>query len=352
MMNLEVDLDYMPTPWEMAVQKLGHGDTLTADRFLTLMELSEDQSSEDAALELEQRGVMLDVSGLARIPGNPDTDARLALEEKLYREGGWMETLEERDPLRLFLREMEDFPALEDGTELALRGAAGDETAMQQLTGGYLRTVYDCAGEFMMKGVLLLDLIQEGSLGLWQGILSFESGSFREHAVWWIRQAMARAVTLQAQASGVGQHLAGQIEAFRKADRKLLTSLGRNPTMAEIAHEMNIDLEEANALAKMLGEIRSMAKIKAVEEKGPEAAAEEENQAVEDTAYYQTRERVDELLSGLTEQETELLNLRYGLSGKAPMTVAETASILHMTADEIVAAEAAALAKMRRCGDE
>lgn len=352
MMDLEFDIDYIQTPWDLAVEKLHCGDTMNARRFLTLMEMSEDQSSEDAALELEQLGVMLDVSDLPKIAGNPETDARVELEKKLFAKGGWRESLEKRDPLRLFMQEMESYEPIEDGSDLAKKGTEGDEKAVQQLTSGYLRTVYECAGEFMDKGVLLLDLIQEGSLGLWQGILNFKDGSFREHALWWIRQAMARAVTLQAQASGVGQHLASQIENFHKADTNLLTKLGRNPTMAELAQEMGITLEEANALAKMLREIQDMAKINAIEEKGPTAVAEEEDQAVEDTAYFHTRERVEDLLSGLTEQESELLNLRYGLNGKPPLTVAETASKLRMTGEEVVAAEAAALAKMRGSSNE
>ena len=342
------DIDYMPTPWERAAEQLRPGDTISAQRFLTLMEMSQDQSSEDAALELEERGIMLDISDLPKFSGNPDTDARIELERKLFSQGGWADTLEKKDPLRIFLREMEQTQELTDGAELAARGAAGDRSAMQELTDGYLRTVYACAGEFLGRGVLLLDLIQEGSLGLWQGILNYTEGPFRDHALWWIRQAMARAVTLQAQASGVGSHLAKEVEAFHRADRKLLTELGRNPTMAELAQEMQIDLEQANALAKMLREIQDMAKIRNLEEKGPEAASEEEDLAVEDTAYFQTRERVSDLMSGLTETESRLLELRYGLGGKPPLTVAEAASVLHMTGEEILAAETAALAKMRR----
>ena len=355
MINLEFEFDEVQTPWDLAVDGLRAGDTMNARRFLTLMEMSEDQSSEDAALQLEQLGVMLDVSDLPRLAGNPDTETRLQLEEKLFRQGGWENTLDKRDPLRLFLREMKDFAELSDENELARKGAAGDENAMQALTGGYLRTVYETAGEYMGKGVLLLDLIQEGSLGLWQAVLSYREGSFREHALWWIRQAMARAVTLQAQEGGIGHHLAEQIDAFQKADKKLLTALGRNPTMAELASELNVTLEEANSLAKTLREVREMAKIRNLEEKGPEAAAEEEAEseaAVEDTAYYQTRERVDSLLSGLSEQETLLLNMRYGLDGRQPLSVSETAMKLGLTGDEVVAAEAAALAKMRRSGDE
>ena len=217
---------------------------------------------------------------------------------------------------------------------------------MQELTNGYLRTVFDCAGEFAGQGVLLLDLIQEGSLGLWQGILSYSAGEFRPHALWWIRQAMARAVTLQARENGVGQHLAKQIQRYQEADRQLLTRLGRNPTGEEVALEMGVTLEEANALAKTLREVQSMAKIKQ-EQNAPETTPEDE-QAVEDTAYYRTRERVDDLMSGLTEQETLLLNMRYGLDGRAPLTAQETAAKLNMTMNEVVELEAAALAKMRK----
>ena len=180
----------------------------------------------------------------------------------------------------------------------------------------------------------------------WQAILSFESGSFREYALWWIRQAMARAVTLQAEADGVGDHLAGQIDRYQKADKLLLTRLGRNPTDQEIAQELGVTLEETLSLGKTLREVHNMAKIQKETDKAAQSAPEDE-QAVEDTAYYQTRERVNDLMEGLSEEETMVLNLRYGLNGKAPMTAQEAAVKMNMTADRISAVESAALAKMR-----
>ena len=336
----------MTSPWDLAVARLKRGDMLSAQRFLTLMRSTEDISSEDAALELEQMGVMLDVAGLPVITGNPDTAARLGLEQELLKNGGWSESLDEKDPLRLFVEELAYCAVLDDEDALAAQAAAGDQKAMQRLTDGYLKMVFECAGAFAGRGVLLMDLVQEGSLGLWQAILSYESGSFREHALWWIRQAMARAVTLQAEADGVGDHLAGQIDRYQKADKQLLTSLGRNPTDQEIAQELGITLEETISLGKTLREVQNMAKIQKEKDKAAESAAEDD-QAVEDTAYYQTRERVNDLMEGLTEQETMVLNLRYGLNGKAPLTAQETAVKMNMTADQIAAVESAALAKMR-----
>ncbi len=339
----------MPSPWELAVARMQPGESLSAQRFLALIASSEDASAEDAVLELERRGVILDVSDLPKAQGNPQTQSRLDLEEKLLREGRLIENLEAHDPLRLYLEEIAELSALADGTELTAAAAAGDEGAMRALSDGYLGCVVECAKEYAGCGVLLMDLIQEGSLGLWQGILAYESGAFRPHAVWWIRQAMARAVTLQAQANGVGESLSKQIDQYQKADGRLLTRLRRNPTDQEIAQEMGITLEETMALGKMLREIQTMAKLK-----NPEAAQEqdqEDEQAVEDTAYYQQRQRIDDMLTGLTERESQLVRLRYGLDGQLPMTAAEVGQKLNMTMDEVVALEAAALAKMRQKGD-
>lgn len=344
----EFTFDPMYSPWELALGQLRSGDSLNARRFLALVEASEDLSAEDAAMELEQRGVILDVSDLPWIAGNPDTQARLDLEKKLLEQGTLMENLEAHDPLRLFLEETDSLEKLEDGSDLAMAMAvaAGDESAMQELTNGYLACVLECAKEYAGSGVLLMDLIQEGSLGLWQGILSYETGDFRPHAIWWIRQAMARVVTLQAQANGVGQNLSQQIDLYQKTDRKLLTQFRRNPTELEIAQEMGITLEESTTLGKMLREIQTMAKLKKTQTE-PEQT-EEDDQAVEDTAYYQQRQRIDDMLTGLTDVETKLIRMRYGLDGQLPMTAVQVAQQLSMSLDEVAAVEMAALSKMRQ----
>ncbi len=339
----------MHSPLELAMARLHRGDSLSAKRFLALVESSEDSSAEDAALELEQLGVILDVAELPRIVGNPETQARLDLEEKLLQQGTLLENLEGNDPLKLYLEEMSRFRQIEDGSDLAVKVAAGDESAMKELGNGFLSCVVDCAKEYVGMGVLLMDLIQEGSLGLWQSILTYQSGDFRSHAIWWIRQAMARAVTLQAQANGVGQNLSEQISRYQKADTKLLTQLRRNPTDLEIAQEMGTDLEETVALGKMLREIQNLAKLKHTDAE-PEQTPEDE-QAVEDTAYYHQRQRIDDMLSGLSDRESELIRLRYGLDGQLPMTALEVGKKLSMSVDEVVAVETAALGKMRQNAD-
>lgn len=341
----EFMFDTITTPWDLAKARLKRGDVLSAGRFLTLVRTSDGVSPEDAALKLEQMGVLLDTAGLPVGSGNPETAARLKLECELLEKGGWKENLDRNDPLLLFMQELPSAPFVGDGVELAKRGRNGDEKATQRLVQGYLPFVYEMAADFAGRGVLLMDLIQEASLGLWQAVINYEDGSFDGYARWWILSALNRAVTLQAESDGVGGYLAGQIEKYQKADKTLLTRLGRNPTDQELAEELGITLEETLSLGKMLREIQNMARLK--QETQPEKDPQEEELAVEDTAYYQTRETVSDLMSALTERETMVLNLRYGLNGKAPMTALETAEKLNMTASEVTAVENAALAKMR-----
>lgn len=335
------------SPWEMALSRLAKGSVLSAGRFIGLMEQDNTVEPETAAMDLEERGVMLDVSDLPKIPGGGKTAERLAMEAKLYREGGLLENLDRNDPLKLSIQQLKTIEALENEEELAEKAAAGDEKAMEQLTNGYLPLVYELAGEYIDKGVLLVDLMQEGSLGLWQSVLQFEGGSFRDHAQWWIRQAMARAVTLQAHANGVGQHMAKAMERYRKADRDLLTQLGRNPSEEEIALEMGVTPEEAATIGKMLREVEAMERVKQANTPKEEPDPEDE-QAVEDTAYFQSRQRIAEMMADLSEEDEKILTMRFGLDGKAPMTALEVGQKLGLTAQEVTAREAAALAVLRQ----
>lgn len=336
------------SPWEMTLSKLSRGAVLSAGRFIALMERDDTADPEMAAMDLEQRGVMLDISDLPRITVGGKTEERLALETKLYRQGSLLENLEENDPLRLMLEQLKTIVPPENEQDLARKAAAGDEKAMEQLTQGYLPVVYELAGEFLDHGVLLLDLIQEGSLGLWQAVLNYETGSFREQASWWIRQAMARAVTLQAHASGVGEHMSKAMERYRKADRELLTRLGRNPGEEEIALEMGMTPEETAAVGKMLREVESMERVK--QANSPKQPDPEDEQAVEDTAYFQSRQRINEMLSVLSERDAKILSLRFGLDGKPPMTAQQVGQKLGLTAEEVTKIEAAALSALRQDG--
>lgn len=336
------------SPWEMALSKLNRGAVLPAGRFIALMEQDESVEAEQAAMDLEQRGVMLDISDLPKLPGSGKTASRLALEAKLYREGALLNNLEDNDPLKLILQQLQTAAPIADEAELARKAAEGDQLAMEQLTNGYLPKVFELAEEFLDCGVLLTDLIQEGSLGLWQAVLNYESGSFAEAANWWIRQAMARAVTLQAHANGVGSHMAKAMERYRKADRDLLTQLGRNPGDEEIALEMGVTPEEAAAVGKMLREVESMERVR--QANAPKEPEPEDEQAVEDTAYFQSRQRINEMLSGLSDEDANILSMRFGLDGKAPLTAVQVGQKLGLTAEEVTQREAAALSALRREG--
>lgn len=336
------------SPWDMALSKLKAGQTLSARRFLALMEQDQTVEPEMAAMELEERGIALDASDLPHFASSGRTDARLALESKLYHQDGIVQGLEENDPLRLTVLQLRAMEPIENEELLARKAAAGDQRAMEQLTNGTLGLVYEIAGEYLNKGVLLMDLMQEGSLGLWQAVLNHREGSFRDSASWWIRQAMARAVTLQAHASGVGSHMAQSMERYRRADRELLTQLGRNPTEEEIALEMGVTAEEAAAVGKMLREVETMDRVRKAD--APKDPEPDDEQAVEDTAYFQSRQRINELLSGLSEADAKLLSLRFGLEGKAPMTAQQVGALMGLTAEEVTSREAAALASLRKDG--
>ena len=182
-------------------------------------------------------------------------------------------------------------------------------------------------------------------MGLWKGILVYTGQDlFCHHRDWWIRQYMARAVTMQARQCGVGDKLRKALEDYRMVDRRLLTQLGRNPTVEEIAQEMNITPLDAQVYEDMLRTAQLLEKAHA-----PKAEpTPEDEQAVEDTAYFQSRQRVAELLSTLSEQEAKVLSLRFGLEGGMPCSAQDTGARLGLTASEVTALEAAAMAKLRQ----
>ena len=254
--------------------------------------------------------------------------------------------LEPGDTLRLYLEEIAATPVVGDENILAEKCAKGDENAMVQLTNLGLGRVVELAVEYTGYGVLLLDLIQEGSLGLWQAVRNYHRGDYAAHRDRWIRFYMARAVTLQAHQNTVGQKLRVALEDYRAVDERLLSDLGRNPTLEEIALELHMSVEKAAAVRKMLDNARILARVKKppVEE---EEEKEAEEQAVEDTALFQMRQRILDLLSGLSKEDAELLTLRFGLEGGKPLSPEDTGKRLGLTPDEVVAREAAALAKLR-----
>ena len=340
-MNWEITFE--ESPWLPVLDGLRPGSVLPAARLLALMEGEGEEALEEAFRDLEDRQISLSVEDLPRDYGSGQLEKRLRLEEKLVASGNLPENLDENDPLSLYLRELAATPAAGDPQLLADLAREGDEGAAQRLVPVSMPLVLACAYAMTGRGVLLLDLIQEGSLGLWEGILHYPGGDFDSHIRWWIRQYIARAITVQARQRGVGQKMRDGMERLRAADRELLTRLGRNPTVEELAAALGVTPEEAEAYRDTLQAASLLEKAKAPRQEDPQ----EEQQAVEDTALYQSRQRIAELLSGLAEREAKLLTLRFGLEGTQPLTAAQAGERLGLTADEAVALEAEALARLR-----
>lgn len=323
-------------------------DTVSAARLLTVTDGLGDEALEEVFLRLEEESIPIDLSDLPLSGASGEAARRLREEEQLVRSGKLLAGLEENDPLGVYLRELASIPACGDPELLALELLEGRDVA-NRLVDLSLGRVVELAQEYTGRGVLLLDLIQEGSLGLWNGILRFTGGSFESFRDGCIRRYMAQAVIRQARASGLGQKMRQAVEDYRMVDERLLSELGRNPTLDEIAEAMHMTVPEIEAVRKFLDNARLVGK--AHETKEPEEETPEDTQAVEDTAYYQTRERVDSLMSGISELEQKVVTMRYGLDGKAPQTAQEVGRRLDLTVTEVVELETAALAKMRSSGE-
>lgn len=341
---IDMDISFGDSPWEAWMDRKKHGDSLSAAQLLTFLEEETEEGVEDAFAALEDRGLKLDVTTLPSRQFVGQAALRLRQEEQMAKENMALQDLGPNDPLRLYLEEIGSLPPAEETEELLRQAADGDEKAQEILTGAGLRRVAEIAKEFTGYGVLLMDLIQEGSMGLWKVVSGFSGGdypSLRDDA---IRQAMARAVTLQARESGVGRKMRQALEDYRAVDQRLLAELGRNPTLEEIAQELHMTPEDAATVKRNLDDARILAQATAPKE---EAEPEEENQAVEDTAYFQMRQRITELLSVLPEEDARLLSLRFGLDKELPLSPEDTGKRMGLTPQEVVAREAAALARLR-----
>lgn len=321
------------------------GGMISAARFLTAMKEKSEEAVEDALLELERSGILLDISDLPKATGTGEAAVRLRREAELVKNNCLLTALEENDPLRLYLEELASIPACGDVAVLAEDCAAGKVKAQEQLLNVTLSRVVETAKELTGNGVLLLDLIQEGSLGLWQAIVSFPGGDFESYADRWIRGSMAKLITMQARASGVGQKMRQALEDYKEVDERLLSELGRNATIEEIAEQIHMSAEETGLVKSMLDNARLVSRAKAENE--PEEDTEEAEQHVEDTALFQMRQRIADLLADLPEEDAALLTFRFGLEGGRPLTPEETGRKMNLTPEEVIAREAAALAKLR-----
>ncbi len=349
---MNLDFTFEESPWQLFSRRLKPGDQVSALRLLTLLEGEDEESVEEAFADLAEKHIRLDIAELPAYSPSGELGQRLAREKKLCQSGDLLTDLEENDPLRLYLQELAATPACGDMELLAMEllediSAHRLEAVQQMLTNLCLSRVVAAAKEQAGNRVLLIDLIQEGSMGLWQAILSYAGGGFESYAEFHIRFAIARAVTLQARENGVGQKMRALCDDYRAADKRLLTRLGRNPSLEEVAMELNITPDEAFQVESLVQSAALLAKARQAATPREELP-EEEDQSVENTAYYQSRQRVNEMLEGLDDIHAKVISLRFGLEGGLPLSAQEVGQKMNMTAQEVVAMEAAALAQIRK----
>jgi RNA polymerase primary sigma factor len=343
-----MEFSFEQSQWELYLNSIPENGSITAMQMLTVLENENEEAVEDAFQAILEAGITISVADFPHNEVGGEAALRLRREAELVKKGDLLRSLDENDPLRLYLEELAAIPACGDPVVLAQELIENPaESVRLALVNLSLSRVVELAGEYTGFGVLLLDLIQEGSLGLWEATAMYCGGDFETIRDWWIRQYMAKAVIMQARSSGLSRKMRQAMEDYRCVDERLLTELGRNPTMEEIAEGMHVSVEEATLASQMLESARMLNRAK-IETEEPEEADPEDNQAVEDTAYFQTRQRIGELLSGLSKQETALISLRFGLEGGLPLSPEETGKKLGLTPEEVVAMEATALAKMRK----
>lgn len=343
-----LEFTFEASPWEQAIGEIAPGGALDGVQFLAMMEPESEENLENALALLDEKDILLTVDNLGTFAASSDTAVRLRLEKDLVAKNALPQGLEENDPLRLYLEEIAALPACGDAASLAQEYKAGREEVLPQLTNLMLSRVAEQAFTLAGRGVLLLDLLQEGGLGLWQAILSYEGGDFESHCSRYIQRSLNKALILQAREFGVGQKMRQAMEDYRAMDEQLLTDLGRNPTLEELAEALHMTVQETGVVAEMLETARWMNMAK--REPEPEEEDLAETQAVEDTAYFQMRQRISDLLSNLSETDAKLLSLRFGIEKGLPMSAAEVGKILGMTSDEVSAREAEALKKLRNEG--
>ena len=259
------------------------------------------------------------------------------------------------DPVRMYLKEIGKVPLLsaEEEIELAKRMELGDQEAKKRLAEANLRLVVSIAKRYVGRGMLFLDLIQEGNLGLIKAVEKFDyrkGYKFSTYATWWIRQAITRAIADQARTIRIPVHMVETINKLIRVSRQLLQELGREPTPEEIAAEMNMPVERVREILKISQEPVSVeTPIGEEEDSHLGDFIQDDNVPVpaDAAAFTLLKEQLEEVLGTLTEREQKVLTLRFGLEDGRARTLEEVGREFNVTRERIRQIEAKALRKLR-----
>ena len=259
------------------------------------------------------------------------------------------------DPVRMYLKEIGKVPLLtaEEEIEIAKRLEAGDESAKQKLAEANLRLVVSIAKRYVGRGMLFLDLIQEGNLGLIKAVEKFDYSKgfkFSTYATWWIRQAITRAIADQARTIRIPVHMVETINKLIRVSRQLLQQYGREPTPEEIAAEMGISEAKVREIIKIAQEPVSLETPIGEEEDshlGDFIPDEDASEPAEAASFTLLKEQLMNVLATLTPREEKVLRLRFGLDDGHQRTLEEVGKEFNVTRERIRQIEAKALRKLR-----
>ena len=319
---------------------------------------------------LEAAGVEIDVSDVLDLIGSADGLDSPTLDEIDAIENGELEaapTEEELaryddlgegrldDPVRMYLKEIGKIKLLtpEEELETAKRMAEGDEEARKRMSEANLRLVVSIAKRYVGRGMQLLDLIQEGNLGLMKAVEKFDytkGYKFSTYATWWIRQSITRAIADQARTIRIPVHMVETINRVLRTSHSMVQTLGREPTTEEVAKELHMDVPKVEEIMKIAQEPVSLETPVGEEEDshlGDFIQDDDASQPSEEASYTLLREQLEDVLATLTQREQQVLRMRFGLQDGKPHTLEEVGKEFDVTRERIRQIESKALRKLR-----
>ena len=337
---------------------------LTDKELECIEELNLDSDVVDKFYEaLEANGVDIDIAGADLLPPIddvlPEVEDLASIEEVTEEEindtDALVDSFSTDDPVRMYLKEIGKVPLLspDEEIELATRMSQGDEEAKHRMTEANLRLVVSIAKRYVGRGMLFLDLIQEGNLGLIKAVEKFDytkGYKFSTYATWWIRQAITRAIADQARTIRIPVHMVETINKTIRVSRQLLQELGHDPSAEEIAREMDMPVEKVRDILKIAQEPVSLETPIGEEEDshlGDFIPDEDASEPSEAASFSLLREQLEEVLDTLAPREKKVLELRFGIVDGRTRTLEEVGKEFNVTRERIRQIEAKALRKLR-----